>query len=158
MAHKYELIRKRKLSLFPAAGSAYAGRQEVQDGGWEDRAATRPSLATLPRLMSATVLALLGVGQSLCTKLLCACDQTAAECMASAVFNQSLKSSGRQECQGNALPCEDGMHGGPAASSRGSSSEENSEEAMPQTVHLRRTRFLGKSLGPMGTRSQHGPK
>ncbi|KAM5211423.1 otoconin-90 isoform 2-T7 [Hipposideros larvatus] len=98
------------------------------------------------------------VGQSLCTELLCACDQTAAECMASAVFNQSLKSSGSQACQGNALPCEDGMAGGPAASSRGSSSEENSEEAMPQTVHLRRTRFLGKSLGPMGTRSQHGPR
>ncbi|XP_011372133.1 otoconin-90 [Pteropus vampyrus] len=37
------------------------------------------------------------VGPSLCAKLLCACDQTAAECMASASFNQSLKSSGGPE-------------------------------------------------------------
>ncbi|XP_047579743.1 LOW QUALITY PROTEIN: otoconin-90 [Lutra lutra] len=98
------------------------------------------------------------VGQSLCAKLLCACDQTAAECMASASFNQSLKSLGAQECQGPQLSCEDGMPGAPAASSLGSSSEENSEEAMPRTEGLRRTRrFLGKSLGPVGTRRQ-GPR
>ncbi|XP_045668196.1 otoconin-90 [Ursus americanus] len=99
------------------------------------------------------------VGQSLCAKLLCACDQTAAECMASAFFNQSLKSSGTQECQGHQLSCEDSMPGGPAASSLSSSSEENSEEAMPRTEGPRRTRrFLGKSLGPVGTRRQHGPR
>ncbi|XP_032171441.1 otoconin-90 isoform X2 [Mustela erminea] len=98
------------------------------------------------------------VGQSLCAKLLCACDQTAAECMASASFNQSLKSLGAQECQGPQLSCEDGMSGAPGASSPGSSSEENSEEAMPRTEALRRTRrFLGKSLGPVGTRRQ-GPR
>ncbi|XP_011221214.2 otoconin-90 [Ailuropoda melanoleuca] len=99
------------------------------------------------------------VGQSLCAKLLCACDQTAAECMASAFFNQSLKSSGTQECQGHQLSCEDSMPGGPAASSLSSSSEENSEEAMPHAEGPRRTRrFLGKSLGPVGTRRQHGPR
>ncbi|KAF5915291.1 hypothetical protein HPG69_011756 [Diceros bicornis minor] len=98
------------------------------------------------------------VGQSLCAKLLCACDQTAAECMASAFFNQSLKTSGRQECQGHQLSCEDGMGGGPSASSLGSSSEENSEEAMSHMEGLRRTRiFMGKSLGPLGTRPQ-GPR
>ncbi|XP_032981650.1 otoconin-90 isoform X1 [Rhinolophus ferrumequinum] len=117
----------------------------------------------LERLPQSAVVCADGVpkcaGQGLCTKLLCACDHTAAECMASAAFNQSLKSSGSQQCQGNMLPCEDGMHAGPAASSLGSSSEENSEEAMPRTVHLRRTRrFLGKSLGPMGTRLPQGPK
>ncbi|XP_014643514.1 PREDICTED: otoconin-90 [Ceratotherium simum simum] len=91
------------------------------------------------------------VGQSLCVKLLCACDQTAAECMASAFFNQSLKTSGRQECQGHQLSCEDGMGGGPSASSLGSSSEENSEEATPHMDGLRRTRiFMGQSLGPLG--------
>uniref|UniRef100_G3SVI6 Otoconin 90 n=1 Tax=Loxodonta africana TaxID=9785 RepID=G3SVI6_LOXAF len=66
------------------------------------------------------------VGQSLCEKLLCACDQTAAECMTSTFFNQSLKSLSRKECQGHQVPCENSMHGGPSASSLGSSSEENS--------------------------------
>ncbi|XP_031546247.1 otoconin-90 [Vicugna pacos] len=96
------------------------------------------------------------VGQSLCAKLLCACDQTAAECMASAFFNQSLKSPGRQECQGSQPSCGDTT---PSASSLGSSSEENSEEALPRPESLRRTRrFLGKPPGLTGTRPQHGPR
>ncbi|CAO2602143.1 Oc90, partial [Lemmus lemmus] len=69
------------------------------------------------------------VGQSLCEKLLCACDQMAAECMASASFNQSLKSPDLRECRGTPVSCEDGMLGGNLASSAGSSSEETSEEA-----------------------------
>ncbi|XP_036120108.1 otoconin-90 [Molossus molossus] len=97
------------------------------------------------------------VGQSLCAKLLCACEQTAAECMASAFFNQSLASPGRQECQGDRRPCEDGGRGGPSASSLSSSSEEDSEEATPPAAHLRRTRFLGRSLGATGARP-HGPR
>ncbi|KAB1258232.1 Otoconin-90 [Camelus dromedarius] len=97
-----------------------------------------------------------GVGQSLCAKLLCACDQTAAECMASTFFNQSLKSPGRQECRGSQPSCGDTM---PSASSLGSSSEENSEEALPRPESLRRTRrFLGKSPGLTGTRPQRGPR
>ncbi|XP_027992119.2 otoconin-90 [Eptesicus fuscus] len=98
------------------------------------------------------------VGQSLCEKLLCACEQTAAECMASAFFNQSLKSSGSPECQGPPRPCEDGGQGALSASSLGSSSEENSEEALPPTAHLRTRRFLGRSLGPVGARPQPGPR
>eukprot|EP00069_Balaena_mysticetus_P010268 bmy_20614T0 len=97
-----------------------------------------------------------GVGQSLCEKLLCVCDQTAAECLASTFYNQSLKSPGRQECQGHRPSCEDGSI---SASSLGSSSEENSEEAPPPREGLRRTRrFLGKSLGLLGTRPQRGPR
>lgn len=152
----YEFIRRK--FVFPVARSVCAGRQEVQDGGWKghhEAFTCHPP----PSHVCYSVPTLLGAGQSLCMKLLCACDHTAAECMASAAFNQSLKSSGSQQCQGNMLPCEDGMHAGPAASSLSSSSEENSEEAMPRTVHLRRTRrFLGQSLGPMGTRLPQGPK
>uniref|UniRef100_A0A8C9CSU1 Otoconin-90 n=1 Tax=Phocoena sinus TaxID=42100 RepID=A0A8C9CSU1_PHOSS len=96
------------------------------------------------------------VGQSLCEKLLCVCDQTAAECLASAFYNQSLKSPGRQECQGHRPSCEDGRI---SASSLGSSSEENSVEAPLPREGLRRTRrFLGKSLGLLGTRPQRGPR
>ncbi|XP_036686830.1 otoconin-90 [Balaenoptera musculus] len=96
------------------------------------------------------------VGQSLCEKLLCVCDETAAECLASAFYNHSLKSPGRQECQGHRPSCEDGSI---SASSLGSSSEENSEEAPPPREGLRRTRrFLGKSLGLLGTRPQRGPR
>ncbi|XP_047376903.1 otoconin-90 [Sciurus carolinensis] len=103
------------------------------------------------------------VGQSLCQKLLCACDQTAAECMASASFNQSLKSPGGQECQGRQASCEDSTLGGCSASSDGSSSssssEENSVEATPRTQGLKRTRrFLGKALGPLGTRPRRADK
>ncbi|XP_058524346.1 otoconin-90 isoform X3 [Ochotona princeps] len=90
-------------------------------------------------------------GHSLCQKLLCACDQVAAECMASASFNQSLKSTDRQECQGMQVSC-DSMQGGPAASPLGSSSEENSEEATSHKEGPRRARrFLRKSLGPLVT-------
>ncbi|XP_004697703.1 otoconin-90 [Echinops telfairi] len=94
-------------------------------------------------------------GQSLCEKLLCACDQTAAECMASAFFNQSLKSPGQQECQGHQVRCED-TPGGLAASSVGSSSEENSSEDTPLTQRPRRARSVWKSLDPLGTRPRHG--
>ncbi|KAM5281031.1 otoconin-90 [Ctenodactylus gundi] len=97
------------------------------------------------------------VGQSLCEKLLCACDQTAAECIASASFNQSLKSMGRHECQGKQIPCQDGMQGGRSASSTGSSSEDSSEEAMPHTEALRRTRrFLRQSPALLGGGPPHG--
>ncbi|ELW57134.1 Otoconin-90 [Tupaia chinensis] len=97
------------------------------------------------------------VGQSLCEKLLCTCDQTAAECMASAFFNRSLKSPGRRACEGQQVLCEDSLQGGPSALSLSSSSEENSEEATPLTEGLRRTRrFLGKSLGPSVTQPLQG--
>ena len=76
--------------------------------------------------------------------------------MATAFFNQSLASEGRQECQGSPPHCEDGVRGGPSASSLGSSSEESSEEAEPHVAHLRRARrFLGKSLSPMQARPHH---
>ncbi|CAK6438957.1 unnamed protein product [Pipistrellus nathusii] len=90
------------------------------------------------------------VGRSLCEQLLCACEQTAAECMASAFFNQSLASPGSPECQGPPHPCEDGGQGVLSAPSLGSSSEENSEEALPPAAHGRTRRFLGRSPGPVG--------
>ncbi|XP_004680038.1 PREDICTED: otoconin-90 [Condylura cristata] len=74
------------------------------------------------------------VGQSLCAKLLCACDETAAKCMASAFFNQSLKSSGPSQCPGSQPRCEDQDRLGAessAPSPGSSSSSEDSEEAPP---------------------------
>ncbi|KFO25296.1 Otoconin-90 [Fukomys damarensis] len=68
------------------------------------------------------------MGQSLCEKLLCACDQTAAECMASTFFNQSLKSLAGSECQGKQMLCKDSVLRGLLGVPVGSSSEENSEE------------------------------
>ncbi|XP_038412270.1 otoconin-90 isoform X1 [Canis lupus familiaris] len=99
------------------------------------------------------------VGRSLCAQLLCACDQTAAECMASAAFNLSLGSAGKRACQGRRPSCGEHLHGAPTAASPGSSSEENSEEAVPDPEGRRRTRrFLGKWLGAVGTRRPHGPR
>nr|XP_012640865.1 otoconin-90 [Microcebus murinus] len=92
-------------------------------------------------------------GQSLCQKLLCACDRTAAECMASASFNESLKSPAGKECPGGPAACENSLSPESSAPSLGSSSEENSEEAPPHTEgHRRDRRFLQKSLGPLGIR------
>lgn len=93
------------------------------------------------------------MGQSLCEKLLCACDQTAAECMASASFNQSLKSLDEHQCQGKQKSCEDSVLGGRSVSSVGSSSEETSEEA---TEGVRRRRSLRQQLGPSVARLPHG--
>ncbi|XP_037369989.1 otoconin-90 [Talpa occidentalis] len=75
-------------------------------------------------------------GRSLCAKVLCACDQTAAACMASAVFNQSLKSPGGAQCRGSRPRCEhqERPRAGPSALAPGSSasaSSEDSEEAPP---------------------------
>ncbi|XP_077019429.1 otoconin-90 [Tamandua tetradactyla] len=93
---------------------------------------------------------------SLCEKLLCTCDQTAAECMASASFNQSHKTLGRQECQGSQATCELGGSQGTSAAPLGSSSEENSEEGLPGAEDLGEARFLGKFLGPERARPLRG--
>ncbi|XDC78292.1 hypothetical protein R6Z07F_009465 [Ovis aries] len=114
----------------------------------------------LERLPQSPVLCVDGtpqcVGWNLCAKLLCACDQSAAECMASAFYNQSLQLAGSRECLGDRPNCEGS---GPAASAPASSSEEDSEESLPFTEGLRRTRrFLGKPLGLVGTRPPYGPR
>ncbi|XP_045716921.1 otoconin-90 [Phyllostomus hastatus] len=100
-------------------------------------------------------------GHSLCAKLLCACDHTAAQCMAAAFFNQSLARAGGRECRGSPPPCEDGEQGGPSAPSPGSSSEDSSEEeeAQPHVAHPRRARrFLGKPLSPVQAGPPHRPR
>uniref|UniRef100_A0A8C0UJT9 Otoconin-90-like n=1 Tax=Cyanistes caeruleus TaxID=156563 RepID=A0A8C0UJT9_CYACU len=72
------------------------------------------------------------VGWSRCEKLLCACDQAAAECMASAFFNESLKLPHRHECQEEKVSCPGDPAERPPAGTEpgtgGSSSEESSEE------------------------------
>uniref|UniRef100_A0A8B9SAR3 Phospholipase A2-like central domain-containing protein n=1 Tax=Apteryx owenii TaxID=8824 RepID=A0A8B9SAR3_APTOW len=72
------------------------------------------------------------IGWSFCEKLLCACDKTAAECMASAFFNESLKFSHRQVCQEEKVPCRSGVYEWPLSGTELgtgiSSSEESSEE------------------------------
>ncbi|XP_005516960.1 PREDICTED: otoconin-90 [Pseudopodoces humilis] len=72
------------------------------------------------------------VGWSTCEKLLCACDKAAAECMASAFFNESLKLPHRHECQEEKVSCPGDPAERPPAGTEtgtgGSSSEESSEE------------------------------
>uniref|UniRef100_A0A8C3T4S0 Phospholipase A2-like central domain-containing protein n=1 Tax=Chelydra serpentina TaxID=8475 RepID=A0A8C3T4S0_CHESE len=82
------------------------------------------------------------IGWSMCEKLLCTCDKTAAECMAAASFNESLRFLTRQACQENKASCRSGIAERPAGAAgvgtRTSSSEESSEEAGPWTSALRR--------------------
>ncbi|KAM6444334.1 otoconin-90 [Rhynochetos jubatus] len=84
------------------------------------------------------------IGWSMCEKLLCACDQTAAECMASAFFNESLKFPHRQECQEEKVLCQRAPYERPSVSTgigTGiSSSEESSEEEGPLRSVLSRAK------------------
>ncbi|XP_075776239.1 uncharacterized protein LOC102460920 isoform X2 [Pelodiscus sinensis] len=82
------------------------------------------------------------IGWSMCEKLLCTCDRTAAECMAAASFNESLRFLTRQACQENKASCRSGIAERPSGAigvgTRTSSSEESSEEAGPWRSALRR--------------------
>lgn len=78
----------------------------------------------------------------MCEKLLCACDRTAAECMASAFYNESLKFPHGQKCQEEKILCQSDPSERPAVGSEIaagiSSSEESSEEEGPLWSVLRR--------------------
>ncbi|XP_060537696.1 otoconin-90 [Pantherophis guttatus] len=84
------------------------------------------------------------VGWTLCENLLCSCDKAAAECMASAPFNESWRSPSRQVCQEDTLACRGAGRERPPSSpprdARTSSEEEesSSEEADPAQPLLRR--------------------
>ncbi|KFP76589.1 Otoconin-90, partial [Acanthisitta chloris] len=84
------------------------------------------------------------IGWSICEKLLCACDKAAAECMASAFFNESLKLPHGQECREEKVSCRsDPYERPPTGTGVGtgvSSSEESSEEEGPVRSVLRRTK------------------
>ncbi|KAM6349570.1 otoconin-90 [Podargus strigoides] len=84
------------------------------------------------------------IGWSICEKLLCACDKTAAECMASAFFNESLKLPHRQECQEEKVSCQRDPYERPSTVTETgvgmSSSEESSEEEGPLWSVLRRAK------------------
>ncbi|KAM6087648.1 otoconin-90 [Chlamydotis macqueenii] len=84
------------------------------------------------------------IGWSMCEKLLCACDKTAAECMASAFFNESLKFPHRQECQEEKVLCQSDPYERPSTGTDvgtgTSSSEESSEEEGPLWSVLRRVK------------------
>ncbi|XP_010158847.1 PREDICTED: otoconin-90 [Eurypyga helias] len=100
------------------------------------------------------------IGWSMCEKLLCACDKTAAECMASAFFNESLKFPPRQECQEEKLLCQRGPYERPSVSTEIgtgiSSSEESSEEEGPlRSVLSRAKREAHRPVGNSGM-VQHG--
>ncbi|OXB74626.1 UNVERIFIED_CONTAM: hypothetical protein H355_010152, partial [Colinus virginianus] len=90
-----------------------------------------------------------GIGWSMCEKLLCACDQTAAECMASAFYNESLKFPHGQVCQEEKASCRGGPYGRPSVGTEPeagtSSSEESSEEEGSQ--QRRGKREMRQTLG-----------
>ncbi|OXB56344.1 hypothetical protein ASZ78_004345, partial [Callipepla squamata] len=90
-----------------------------------------------------------GIGWSMCEKLLCACDQTAAECMASAFYNESLKFPHGQACQEEKASCRGGPYERPSVGTEPeagtSSSEESSEEEGSQ--QRRGKREMRRTLG-----------
>ncbi|XP_038616401.1 otoconin-90-like [Tachyglossus aculeatus] len=101
------------------------------------------------------------IGWNLCEKLLCSCDQTAAECLAAASFNTSLPLPRRPGCRDTRAVCPSRLPGRPFASvevgSRSSSSEESSEEADPPGRFLRRLRrFVVEPLDSAGYSSRRG--
>ncbi|KFQ21603.1 Otoconin-90 [Merops nubicus] len=100
------------------------------------------------------------IGWTMCEKLLCACDKTAAECMASASFNESLKFTHRQECQGEKVSCQrDPYERPPAGTETGtavSSSEESSEEEGPLRTLRRAKRERHHPIGNSRTVQREG--
>ncbi|XP_018425478.1 PREDICTED: otoconin-90 [Nanorana parkeri] len=77
------------------------------------------------------------VGWSICDRLLCVCDKAAAECIAAAPVNDSLRVLNRSRCQGEAQSlCRQGSEEEKPeraikTQSESSSSEESSEEQRP---------------------------
>ncbi|KAM4689194.1 uncharacterized protein O3C94_007341 [Discoglossus pictus] len=89
------------------------------------------------------------VGWSICDKLMCTCDKAAAECMAAAPFNHTLRSINRRQCQDATVVCriggaEENPDRAIAAQSDSSSSEESSEEHSPMRDIVR-----GGDAGPL---------
>nr|XP_021154531.1 uncharacterized protein LOC102086319 isoform X4 [Columba livia] len=101
------------------------------------------------------------IGWSMCEKLLCACDRTAAECMASAFYNESLKFPHGQKCQEEKILCQSDPSERPAVGTEIaagiSSSEESSEEEGPLWSVLRRgKRETHRPVGNSRTRQREG--
>ncbi|XP_077127364.1 otoconin-90 isoform X1 [Ranitomeya variabilis] len=76
------------------------------------------------------------VGWSICDKLVCACDKAAAECMAAAPFNDTMRSLNRRQCQGASMLCrnvasQDTPERAMGQQSDSSDSEDSSEEQSP---------------------------
>ncbi|XP_015138611.2 otoconin-90 isoform X3 [Gallus gallus] len=78
------------------------------------------------------------IGWSLCEKLLCACDQTAAQCMASALFNESLKFPHGQVCQEEKASCRGGPYERPSVGTEPGAQTSSSEESSEEEGFLRR--------------------
>ncbi|KAM8966806.1 uncharacterized protein RCH25_025432 [Pelodytes ibericus] len=98
------------------------------------------------------------VGWSICDRLLCACDKAAAECMASAPYNETIRALDRNQCQDNMVLCRDGDIDKPdraiPAKSDSSSSEESSEEISPMRDIVRAGRLTKPNSGSPGPRAR----
>ncbi|XP_053101943.1 otoconin-90 [Hemicordylus capensis] len=90
------------------------------------------------------------VGWTMCEKLQCSCDKAAAECMAGAVFNESLRFPHRQACQEESLFCRRRVHDWPLGSAGtgfgGSSEEESSND--PFTIYSHGTKEITGEVFP----------
>uniref|UniRef100_A0A8C3DTX1 Phospholipase A2-like central domain-containing protein n=1 Tax=Corvus moneduloides TaxID=1196302 RepID=A0A8C3DTX1_CORMO len=100
------------------------------------------------------------IGWSTCEKLLCACSEAAAKCMASAFFNESLKLPHGQECR-EEVSCQGDPAERPPTGTEigtgGSSSEESSEEEGALRSGFRRAkRETQHPIGNSGTGGQEG--
>uniref|UniRef100_A0A8C8APQ8 Phospholipase A2-like central domain-containing protein n=1 Tax=Otus sunia TaxID=257818 RepID=A0A8C8APQ8_9STRI len=100
------------------------------------------------------------IGWTMCERLLCDCHKTAAECMASAFFNESLKFPHRQECQEGKILCQRDPYERPSTGTETgpgtSSSEESSEEEGPLWSILRAKRETHRPTGNSRTVQREG--
>uniref|UniRef100_A0A8C0EQG9 Phospholipase A2-like central domain-containing protein n=1 Tax=Bubo bubo TaxID=30461 RepID=A0A8C0EQG9_BUBBB len=100
------------------------------------------------------------IGWTMCERLLCDCHKTAAECMASAFFNESLKFPHRQECQEGKILCQRDPYERPSTGTETgpgiSSSEESSEEEGPLWSVLRAKRETHRPTGNPRTVQHEG--
>ncbi|XP_069477744.1 otoconin-90 [Ambystoma mexicanum] len=96
---------------------------------------------------------------SICDKLMCACNKAAAECMAEAPINETLRSLNRRQCQEGRVICRHGVVqetplGTTGADTMSSSSEESSEEPSP-VREIRRPADTRPGSAPLRARQPH---
>ncbi|XP_078541679.1 otoconin-90 isoform X1 [Lissotriton helveticus] len=96
---------------------------------------------------------------SICDKLMCSCNKAAAECMAEAPINETLRSLNRRHCQEGRIICRHGAVqerplGATGSDTMSSSSEESSEEPSP-IRNVRRPLNTRPGAAPLRARQPH---
>ncbi|XP_066543638.1 otoconin-90 [Amia ocellicauda] len=86
-------------------------------------------------------------GTGICDKLQCVCDKASVECMAAAVYNDSVATLSKQQCSGARASCRRRPYGSrPPAPSRPLPEDSSEERGLPQAGKTRPAPGLGRQF------------